>query len=108
MSQALRNIIPLMNLMNELLPTLDVPYIKPILKCKVFEDNQSTITLAKAPSMLPRTKHISLKYYHFYQFVLNGSIDIKYIRIENQVENIFTKPLLSASFTYLRHKLMGW
>ena len=65
MSQALRDVIPLISLMNELLPTLDVPYIKPILKYKVFEDNQLTIALTKAPLMLPRTKHISLKYYLF-------------------------------------------
>ena len=65
MSQALSNIISLMNLMNELIPALDILHIKPILKCKVYEDNKSTIALAKAPSMLSRTKHIGLKYHHF-------------------------------------------
>ena len=47
-SQVLRNVIPLVNLINELIPALDIPHIKPILKCKVYEDNKSTIALAKA------------------------------------------------------------
>ena len=89
-----------MNLINKLLPTLEVPYIKLILKYKVFEDNQSTITLAKVPLMLPRTKYISLKYYHFCQFILNGSVDIKYARIEDEVGDIFTKPLPLASYIF--------
>ena len=67
--QSLRNVIPLINLINELLPVLHLNSITPIVKCKVFEDNQSTIAVAKAPSMLPRTKHIGLKYHHFRQFV---------------------------------------
>ena len=108
MGQALRNVIPLINLINELLPSLDTPHVKPILKCKVFEDNKSTIALAKAPSMLPRTKHIGLKYHHFRQFVINGSIDIEHVRIEEQISDIFTKPPPPASFTFLRHRLMGW
>lgn len=94
--------------MNELLLALNVPHVKPILRCEVFEDNKSTIALAKAPSMLPRTKHIGLKYHHFRQFVLSSSIDIEYASTEEQVGGIFTKSLPPASFAYLRHKLMGW
>ena len=100
--------IPLINLINELLLLLNVPHVKPILKYKVFEDNKSTITLAKAPSMLSQTKHISLKYHHFRQFVLNGSIDIEYMRTKEQIGDIYTKPLSPTSFTHLQHKLMGW
>lgn len=39
MSQALRNIIFLIKLVNELTPTLRVEYIKPVIKCKVYKDN---------------------------------------------------------------------
>ena len=108
MSQALRNVISLVNLMNELIPALDIPHIKPILKGEIYEDNKSTIALAKASSILPRTKHICLKYHHFRQFVLNGSIDIAYVQIEEQIADIFTKQLPPGSFIYLRHKLAEW
>ena len=34
-------------------------------KCKVSEDNNGAIELAKALKICPRTKHIALKYHHF-------------------------------------------
>ena len=108
MSQALRSVIPLVNLMNEFIPALNIEHVKPILKCKVFEDNQSTIAIARAPSMLPRTKHIGLKHHHFRQFVLNGLIDINYVSTEEQIGDMFTKPLPPSAFTYLRHRMIGW
>ena len=108
MSQALRNVIPLINLLNELMPNLDIPCIQPTLKCTVFEDNQSTIAVAKATSMLPRTKHIGLKYHHFRQAIQQGVINIEYVSTTEQIADIFTKPLPAPSFTYLRHKLLGW
>lgn len=64
LSESLRNVIPLLNLINELIPALDIEPITPLIKCKVFEDNQSAIAVSKAPSMLPCTKHIGLKYHH--------------------------------------------
>ena len=103
----MRNAIPLVNPMSKLISALDIPYIKLILKYEVSKDNKSTITLAKAPSILPRTKHVKLKYYHFRQFVLNGLIDILCAQAEEQIADIFTKPLPSGSFTYLRYKLIG-
>ena len=108
MSQALCNVIPLVNLMNKLLSTMDINHIQSIMKCRVYKDNQSTITIAKAPSMLPRTKHIRLKYHHFRQFVKQGLITLQYVSSEEQIGDMFTKPLPPSSFTYLRYKLMGW
>ena len=39
MGQALRNVISLINLLNELIPKFDIPYIQLIMKYTVFEDN---------------------------------------------------------------------
>ena len=108
LSQSLWNGIPLLNLINELIPALDIEPITPLIKCKVFEDNQSTIAVAKAPSMLPRTKHIGLKYHYFWQFVQRGIIDISYVNTDNQIADLLTKPLAAAAFSYLRHKLISW
>ena len=108
MSQALRNAIPLVNLMNELMPSLNIICIKTTMKSKVYEDKQSTIAVDKVLSMLPRSKHIGLKYYHFRQFLLNGLICIERVSTEEKVGDVFTKPLPPAALTYIRHKLMGW
>ena len=78
------------------------------MKCNVYEDNQSTIAIAKAPPMLPRTKHNGLKYHHFRPFVLNGLMHVECVSTEEQAGDVFTKPLPPAALTYIRHKLMGW
>ena len=45
----------------------------------MFEDNQSTIAVAKALSMLPHTKHIALKYHHF---------QLKFLLVESQLSTV--------------------
>ena len=45
------------------------------MRCKVFEDNNGEINLAKAPKMIPRTKDITLKHHHFKEHVRKGLID---------------------------------
>ena len=39
--------------------------ITPNVHCKLFEDNNGALELAKAPRYRPRTKHIAVKYHHF-------------------------------------------
>ena len=81
---------------------------QPIFKCKVWEDNESCIKVAKSPKFTPRTKHIAIKYHHFRRFVQDGTIDIRSIDTKEQIADIFTKPLPEATFVYLRRLLMGW
>ena len=76
LSQSMRDVIPMMNILEEFKQVLFIPDIPPIVKCKVFEDNTSCIKVATAPSMTPRTKHIALKYHHFRSFVKSGQIEI--------------------------------
>ncbi len=108
LSQALRDVIPMMALLLELnkLVTLHIP--KPEIHCKVFEDNNSCIAVAESPKFTPRTKHIAIKYHHFRGFVKNKSININHIATTEQIADIFTKPLEGALFVYLRKKLSGW
>ena len=80
----------------------------PVLRCTVWEDNESCITVAKIPKFTPRTKHIAIKYHHFRRFVSDGTIIIKSIDTDEKIADIFTKPLGEKSFCFLRHQLMGW
>ena len=55
----------MMENLEQLEKTLNIQSKRPNMKCKVFEDNNGAIELAKAPNIRPRTKHIALKYHHF-------------------------------------------
>ena len=65
LSQSLRDVIPLMGLLNELKKVFPSKQEVPTIHCTVFEDNRGCIELVKAPRMRPRTKHIGLKYHPF-------------------------------------------
>ncbi len=108
MSSALRKVIPLMTLMKELHTIFQVHINKWNFFCKVHEDNQSTIRMAKSDKFTPRTKHIALKYNHFCSHVKNGHIEISYCPTEDQKADLLTKSLADAAFFRLRHMLIGW
>jgi hypothetical protein len=108
LSQALREVIPLMTLMEEIHKIFPVHITKPNFVCKVHEDNQSCIKMANSDKFTPRTKHIALKYHHFKTHVKRGVIDIKYCRTEEQKADLLTKPLPDELFYRLRLMLCGW
>jgi hypothetical protein len=61
---------------------------------KVFEDNTACIVLATSDTHFkPCTKHISLKFHHFQDYVKNGIIHILKIGTSDNMADIFTKPL---------------
>jgi hypothetical protein len=65
MSQALRDIIPIMGLFQELMEQDFNLFTKLQVYCKVVEDNSGTLELARLPKLCPRTKHINVCYHHF-------------------------------------------
>lgn len=109
LSQSLRDAIPVMRLLQELKDReFQSEYLRPKVHCKLFEDNTGALTLATAPKMRPRTKHINLVYHHFREEVRKGTIDIVYIQTEEQKADIFTKPLAQNLFQKFRKQIMGW
>ena len=64
-----------MGLLEEISEVFHLSKIKPIMHCKLFEDNNGALELAKAPKIRPRTKHISIKYHHFRAYVDSGKIE---------------------------------
>ncbi len=75
--QALRDIIPVMNLLQEMKEqSFKVICIEPYVYCKVFEDNTGALELARLPKLRPRTKHIHVYYHHFHEHVQKGLIKI--------------------------------
>ena len=118
LSQAMRDLIPFMTLVEHVSKILCIDYSIPEVQYKctassgftadVYEDNRGALELANLPKLRPRTKHIALKYHHFREHVRTGKIRINAIDTREQLADIFTKPLPRDAFIYLRHKLCGW
>ena len=108
LSQAMREVIPLIAMMDELESLIPFFNPTPQIRCKLFEDNRSCIIVAESARLTPRTKHIAIKYHHFRQFVKNGSVKIYPIGTREQVADIFTKPLDEGQFKYLRNLFLRW
>ncbi len=107
MSSVLCKVIPLMTLMKELHIVFPAHINKPNFFCKVYQDNQSTIRMAKFDKFTLRTKHIALQYHHFCSHVKNGYIEGSYCPTEDQKADLLTKPLADSAFFKLRHMLNG-
>ena len=92
--QCLRDTIPIMQLLQELKDQgFHQANVTPVVHCKAFEDNTGALEPSLVHKMRPRTKHINNVYHHFRQFVRNKLISVTKISTEDQVADIFTKPL---------------
>ena len=61
-------------------------------------DNQGTIMLAKDNKFHARMMHIDLQYHFIHEVVKEGKIQVKYIPMDDNISDIFTKPLLRPKF----------
>jgi hypothetical protein len=62
-------------------------------KVPLLCDNESAIRLADNPVEHTRTKHIDIRHHFLRDHQQRGDIDIYHISTENQLADIFTKPL---------------
>ena len=108
LSQAMRDVIPFIDLVKEMDGIFDYASPKVDLHCTLFEDNNGALELAMKPRYRPRTKHIAIKYHHFRDHVTKGMVTVKPIDTAEQLADQFTKGLQEGTFVYLRHKLLGW
>ena len=108
LSQALREVLPTMTFLEEINKFIDIQIPTPQIKCKVYEDNNACITMATSNKFSPRTKHIALKYHHFRLAVQKKQVEILPIDTDEQLADIFTKPVQGDKYIYLRGKLIGW
>lgn len=108
LSQSMRDLLPLHEILKELAQILDLKIVVKVTRLTVFEDNNEALELARQPKYRPRTKHIAIKYHHFRDHVLNGSVRIMAIDTKDQRADITTKPKEKQSFEHLRFKISGW
>ena len=68
-------------------------------------DNTSAIAITKNPMFHQKTKHIDRRYHFIKDALQEGIIDLVYCPTNEQLADIFTKPLAKDRFNYLRIKL---
>ena len=108
LSSALRLVLPLMTMMEEIDKVFSQLISKPNCFCKFHEGNQSCIQMTTGTNVSPRTKHIALKYHHFRSYVKYGRVYIHYIATGEQLADLLTKSLSNKVFFTLRYMLCGW
>ena len=107
LSMAMRDVIPLINLVEEVRAFLPIETTPPMIKCKVFEDNQSCIKVAKAQALTLRMKHIAVRYHYFRSMVENRKVEIEYCPTMEMVADMLTKPLPDELFKKHRKEMLG-
>jgi len=61
-------------------------------------DNESAVKLANNPVQHSRTKHIDIRHHFLRDHVAKDDISLEGVRTEDQLADIFTKPLDETCF----------
>ena len=71
----------------------------------IYCDNSSSIALPKNLVFHGRSKHIEIRYHFIRELVENGDIKMEFCKSEQQLADMFTKPLGIGTFVHLRECL---
>ncbi|KAK6145379.1 hypothetical protein DH2020_022199 [Rehmannia glutinosa] len=71
----------------------------------IFCDNISAINIAQNPVHHNRTKHIEIRHHFLRDYVSKRKIEISFVPSQDQLADIFTKPLSSETFASIRARL---
>jgi hypothetical protein len=74
-------------------------------KVPLLCDNESVVKIVNNPVQHSRTKHIYIRHHFLRDHVSKNDISLEGVRSENQLADIFTKPLDEATFCRLRSEL---
>ena len=72
---------------------------------KILVDNQATIAISHNPVFHGKTKHFNIKLFFLREVQKDGDVILLYCKTEDQVADVFTKPLQVNKFEFLRTKL---
>lgn len=76
------------------------------IKIELNVDNQSAIALIKNGILNKRSKHIDVKFRFIHELVRENIIKIKYCPTNEQLADIFTKPLNTVKFVKFKEQLL--
>ena len=91
-------------LLNDFLP--DVSF-RHFLYFRIHVDNTGAIALGKNNMVTKRSKHIDIRYHFTRECFNDGLIDILHVDSEENIADIFTKPLGRPKYQYFGRVLFG-
>ena len=74
-------------------------------KIPIYCDNQSAIAMIGNPVQHSLTKHSSIRYHFIREHIMEGTIELHFVPTDQQLADIFTKPLVEAVFIKLVNEL---
>ena len=100
----MRTLLPLCSLLSEIVKELKLPPdFKSTISCRVFEDNNGALLLARTKQRITnRTKYFLVKWHFFWHHVTNGNVQVLKIATTNQLANYLTKGLNRETFERIR------
>jgi len=72
---------------------------------KIYMNNSSVIALAKNPVFHDKSKHIDTTFHYLRECSGKKKVEVKNVKTQDQVTNIFTKPLEYDVFAKMRDML---
>jgi len=69
---------------------------------EIYVDNSLVIALTKNLVFHDRNKHIDIRFHYLRDCITNKKVEVKYMKTQDQVANIFTKPLKYDVFIKMR------
>ena len=78
----------------------------PVNATPLYCDNNRAVCLSLDPQFHSRTKHFDIRYHYIRQCIENGEISIQRVCTNDNIADIFTKPLAITPFTHFR-RLLG-
>jgi hypothetical protein len=89
---------------SQVLESLEIGYKKPI---RVHVDNIGAIFLSENRNSSERTKHIDIKYHYIREQIDVGLIEVKFVKSEENLADLFTKNLKGELFECHASKLVN-
>lgn len=71
----------------------------------LYVDNQAAIAIAQNPVFHGKTKHFKLRFYYLREAQQEEEVELKYCKTDNQIADVFTKPLAVSRFSQLIHEV---
>ena len=87
--------------MKQTLSHFDLTFSYVPIKC----DNTSAISISKNLVQHSRTKHIETRYHFLKDYAQKGNITLEFVRTEDQLADILTKPLNEEQFVNFQMQL---
>ena len=79
-------------------------YVELDMTC-VFCDNHNCVKLFKNLMFHDNLNHIEILYHYIKDMVQRGAVKLQYVATNEQIVDVFTKPLARVKFEYFRDKL---